>query len=204
MKIDLHVHARERSACSVSSEKELIKAAIKKGLDALAFTDHERLVPRWHLRELNEKFAPFRVFSGCEIHTKEEEDVLVFGVQDPKLEGMGWSYTDLHQFVRERSGFMVLAHPFRYREAIGADMYNYPPDAIEMRSTNLPPHTESFIRRVVEDISCGTIYSSDAHEAKKVGAYYIRLQGEPQDDPALLALLKARAYDCEQNPEITR
>ena len=67
MNIDLHVHASERSKCARSSEQELIREGIRIGLDALVFTDHNRLVPPERLVELNEEFAPFRIFGGIEM-----------------------------------------------------------------------------------------------------------------------------------------
>jgi histidinol phosphatase-like PHP family hydrolase len=67
MKTDLHVHAKERSACGQSSEEEMIQAALACGLDGLAFTDHHRLVSPARLEELNRAYASFRVFCGIEI-----------------------------------------------------------------------------------------------------------------------------------------
>ena len=64
MKIDLHVHASERSACCITSEEGQIRAAIRNGLDGLAFTDHHRLVLPKRLEQLNKKFAPFIIFGG--------------------------------------------------------------------------------------------------------------------------------------------
>lgn len=40
MKIDLHVHSSERSACGQAGEEEQIEAAMAAGLNALVFTDH--------------------------------------------------------------------------------------------------------------------------------------------------------------------
>ncbi len=112
MKIDLHVHSKERSVCGRASEEEQIRAAIDAGLDAIVFTDHHRLISAERLQQLNEKYAPFRIFGGIEI-TLDGEDVLILGVQDPALESMNWSYPSLHAFVRARGGFIALAHPFR-------------------------------------------------------------------------------------------
>ncbi len=64
MKIDLHVHASERSDCSIAGERELIEDAIRFGLDGLVFTDHHRLVPPGHLGDLKDESPPFRVFGG--------------------------------------------------------------------------------------------------------------------------------------------
>ena len=49
MKIDFHVHSSERSACGGASEESQIQAAIVAGLDAIVFTDHQRLVSEYRL-----------------------------------------------------------------------------------------------------------------------------------------------------------
>ena len=79
MRIDLHVHSSQRSGCARSTEAEQIAAARRRGLDALAFTDHHRLVPPEHLERLNDLHAPFRIFSGIEIEVAEEH-LVVLGV----------------------------------------------------------------------------------------------------------------------------
>lgn len=196
MKIDLHVHAKERSGCSVSGEQEIIASARARGLDALAFTDHERLVPASRLAELNRLNAPFRIFSGIELHTAEEEDVLVFGIQDPRIESMHWPYEDLYRFVRERSGFMALAHPFRYRDTINVDLRKFRPDAIEARSTNVPEHAVARIIRTAGDLGCATLYASDAHRAEDVGSFHVCLSSAADSDFALVSLLRSRTYAC--------
>ena len=131
MKIDLHVHTLERSPCAVSSEEEQILTAIARGLDALVFTDHARLVPSEHIEALNRRYAPFRIFGGTEITVREKEDLLVVGVHDPALETQTWTYPELHAFVRDRGGWLALAHPFRYHPEIVIDVAQYLPDALE-------------------------------------------------------------------------
>ncbi len=79
MKIDLHVHASERSSCAVSGEESQIRAAIAAGLDGIAFTDHHRLVNPQRLEQLRQRYAPFKIYTGIEI-TANKEDWLVFGV----------------------------------------------------------------------------------------------------------------------------
>lgn len=196
MKIDLHVHAKERSACGQSSEEEMIRAAIAYGLDGLAFTDHQRLVPLERLAELNRVYAPFRVFGGIEITVAEGEDVLVFGVHDATLETRQWAYPDLFAFVRRRGGFLALAHPFRFRDAINIDIEEYPLDAIEIHSRNIGACDEPQILTTLERLGLRPLCNSDAHTADHVGIYYNRLERVPQDEAELLEILRAGAYSC--------
>lgn len=196
MKIDLHVHTKERSACGRSGEEEMIQAAVAFGLDGLVFTDHRRLAPLDRLEELNHKYAPFRVFGGIEISVTDGEDVLVLGVRDSMLETRDWSYPELFAFVRKRGGFLVLAHPFRYHDEIDADIETYPPDAIEVHSKNTGACDEPQIRTVLTRLSLLSLYNSDAHIADHVGIYYNRLARVPRDERELVEILWRGDYTC--------
>ena len=174
----------------------MIRSAIAFGLDGLAFTDHQLLVPPEQLAELNKTYAPFRVFSGIEIHTVEEEDFLVIGVSDPGLSDRNWLYAELFAFVRERGGFLVLAHPFRFRDTIRVDIETHRPDAIEVASTNIDPATEPRIRKAIEHVGCAPFHASDAHQSDRVGMFYVDVQGVPQTNAELVELLRKGAYTC--------
>ena len=201
MRVDLHVHASERSGCSQSGEEEIIRAAIGFGLDGMAFTDHQLLVPPERLAELNAKFAPFRIFSGIEIHTVEEEDVLVIGVSDPRLEKRAWTYPELYEFVRDRKGFLAVAHPFRYRDTVNIDFDGRIPDALEGASFNIRPERELLIRNLAEQLGCRLMCSSDAHFSDYVGLCRLVLDGNPADNAELVRLLRSGAYRCETDED---
>ncbi len=189
MKIDLHVHCCERSPCSVASEIGLIQRAISAGLDAITFTDHDRLVPAAHLAELNQRFSPFCIFGGIEI-TLPEEHILVFGVQDPVLESRNWDYEALWRFVHQKGGFMILAHPFRFQGYIGAPIDPFPPDGIEIHSLNTSPRHEGRIRSIGEQLGLRLFSNSDAHVVSMIGRYYNQIEAVPASSLPLALALK--------------
>jgi len=190
LKIDFHVHSQERSDCAVVSEAEQIRAAMRGGLDGMVFSDHDRLVDRKHLAELNHRYAPFRIFTGIEVSLAGEH-VLVIGIHDPALESCIWGYNDLHRFVRRHKGFLALAHPFRYRD-ISVDIEKYPPDAIEVFSPNTPVWAEKKIRQIAASIGCELLSNSDSHNSQMIGKYYNVVEGSPADDGELLQSLRKR------------
>ncbi len=196
MKIDLHVHSQERSVCGRASEEEQIRAAIDSGLDAIVFTDHHRLISAERLRQLNEKYAPFRIFGGVEITMADGEDALVLGVQDPALESGSWSYPALHAFVRARGGFIVLAHPFRWHADVAVEFERFVPDAIEVRSANTPPGAEGRIRDIAARLGIPVLCNSDAHSTGPLGLYFNALERPPADEQDLVALLRSGRFSC--------
>jgi len=96
----------------------------------------------------------------------------------------------------ERGGMLVLAHPFRYHEAIQIDIEQYPPDAIEIHSANIGACDESRIRAVAGRLHLRLLCNSDAHNVQRVGIYYNELARVPRDEKDLLAILKAGEYAC--------
>ena len=193
MKIDLHVHTKERSGCARASAEEQIQAAIAAGLDALVFTDHARLAPPDRLRAWNVRFAPFRIFGGIEI-TVDAEDLLVLGVQDSALERTEWTYPALHAFVREAGGFIALAHPFRYWHQVGVDLDSFPPDAIEIYTPNTPRSAETQIRALAACLNLPLLSNSDAHTTRPLGKHYNRIDRPVPDEGELIIQLKAGRY----------
>lgn len=194
MRLDLHVHASDRSACATNDEESQIQAAMAAGMAGLAFTDHHLLVPDARLAELREKFSPFRIFSGIEI-SASREDWLVLGVRDHRLESLDWDYPSLWHFVREQGGFIALAHPFRYADHIHADLSLYPPDAIEVRSNNTPASREGEIRALAERYGLLMMSNSDGHSNRMIGRYWNDVPGEPSDDRDLLNALHQMALN---------
>lgn len=193
MNIDLHVHCDERSACGRSSEEEQIEAAIEASLDALVFTDHDRLVPEKRLTDLNARYAPFRVFGGIEVSV-EGEHVLVIGPQDRALETREWEYPELHGFVRAEGGFMALAHPFRYRDNITINVYEHLPDALEIASINIREELTPVIHALADNLGVRLVSNSDGHAWHHLGKHFNILHREPRDEQELAQILQAGEY----------
>jgi len=200
-KIDLHVHAQERSHCAHAGEESVIQAAIDYGLDGLVFTDHHRFVPPERLDELNRIYQPFGVFGGIEISLVEKEDVLVYGVRDPALEERGWDYVRLYDFVRQRGGFLIHAHPFRYRDPIGFPINRFPPDGIECHSLHVGLENSERVTEIAERLGLLQVCTSDAHRAEHVGIYYAEMERMPRDEDDLVEMLRAGACECGSMPE---
>lgn len=189
MKIDLHVHTSDRSACGKASEAEQIHAAIQAGLDAIVFMDHRRLAPVDTIKRLNDTYAPFRVFGGIEL-TVDEEDVIILGINDSRLETIDWSYPELHAFTRENGGFIAVAHPFRNHQNVRLDLKQFTPDAIEAYSPHTPVESAEQILEIISYLDVNALSNSDAHDSTVFGKYYNILNKTPSSEKELIDLLK--------------
>ena len=101
LKIDLHVHASERSGVrDFAAKKTMIRPAMAgRAGRHWPLPTITAWWPPWRLAELNALYAPFRIYPGIEI-TADDEDWLVIGVQDPALESEDWHYPALAAFAR--------------------------------------------------------------------------------------------------------
>lgn len=189
MKIDLHVHTSERSGCGKASETEQVCAAIQAGLDAIVFTDHRRLAPVDTIERLNDTYAPFRVFGGIEL-TVNEEDILVLGINDSRLETIDWSYPELHAFTREHGGFIAVAHPFRNHQNVRLDLEQFAPDAIEVYSPHTPIEAADRILEIISYLDLNALSNSDAHDSTIFGKYYNILDRTPSCEEELIDMLR--------------
>jgi predicted metal-dependent phosphoesterase TrpH len=195
MKVDLHVHCKERSGCGRSWAEEQIVAAIDAGLDAIFFTDHDRLMPEQDLLRFNEKYASFLIFGGVEVSV-ETEHILVLGVNEPCMESTTWRYAELHRYVHERGGFTALAHPFRYRDNINIDIEAFPPDAIEVASINTPEAAEERIRWIASYLGIPVLCNSDSHIRTTIGEHYNVTNHVAEDEKGLIHILKSGEFQC--------
>ncbi len=195
MKIDMHVHTKERSGCGRSGEEEMVRSAVSLGLDGLFFTDHNKNAPAGRLRELNLKYAPFRVFGGIEVSV-DDEHLVVLGCRSPELEKENfWSYPSLRSFLSKKGGFMFLAHPYRYNP-VGPGIFSDPPDAVELHSSNTDPGNEKLILQAAGRMQTGLVCTSDAHAAENVGMYFVEINGDPRTEKGVISCLKKGDYSC--------
>lgn len=195
MLLDLHVHCAERSACGRSGEEEMIESAIRFGLGGIFFTDHGRNAPPGRISELNDRYAPFKIFRGIEVSAGSEH-VLVLGMESPELEKRDfWTYPALRRFVLRGGGFMILAHPYRYAP-VGDEIFDNPPDAVELRSGNTDPGNEPLIADAARRMGCGTVCASDAHEAGNAGMHHVVLEEPARDEREVISALMSGEYIC--------
>ena len=169
--------------------------AIDSDLDAIAFTNHNRLMPDEDLRTFNEKYAPFRILGGVEVSV-EDEHVLVIGVNEPCMETRIWRYPELHRFVHDRGGFTALAHPFRYCDTINIDLEEFPTDAIEVSSNNTPEFVEERIRSIASYLDIPVLCNSDSHICATIGKHYNVVHHVPEDEAELIHFLKSGEFQC--------
>lgn len=203
MRVDLHVHTYEYSACGISTEREQIEMAITCGLDGIAFTEHGFQRAQSDLERLNKKYAPFKIFTGVEVNVLDSyEDVLVIGVPDmteynnrPREYKSLWKYDKLYEFVRKKGGFIAIPHPFRFADEVKTNVFDFIPDALELKSYNIDPSREYLIEKFAKKLGVKTMVASDSHHKHVTGMHHLVMHNAVQTDADLVRELLSGRYD---------
>lgn len=118
MIIDLHFHScvpgylRPRDLLDYDRRNALVYKAMRRGVQAVCLTEHDRLWQRDAVRALTEEHG-LLILRGMEVATNYAEfgHVLVYGL-DEYIPGI-WDIEKLIRVVEEEGGAMFVAHPFR-------------------------------------------------------------------------------------------
>jgi predicted metal-dependent phosphoesterase TrpH len=158
---DLHVHLRNRSACSHLSLAEIMQN-LNETIQGICVTDHfilEAFEVSPHI--------PFKILFGVELTCKlrsfgpEQGDILAYGI--PKLPPPHFTVTEVIDWIHDQGGCAVAAHPFSpLRNQFGESVINYPFDALELNgveSLQINRKTRTFAKRMGVPLIGG----SDAH-----------------------------------------
>jgi len=180
MKADLHMHALPHSADALSGAGEMMEAAKRKGVGAVAFTDHGYLRGKMTAGDLlgMGEMHGVRVFPGVEIET-HRATILVYGLVPDLDRQFGEEEVDtlgLLHWVRDQGGVSVVAHltrsflPGREEELLtGAfDWWLRYVDALEL-TWNGDHSGHWAIEEVAERLGKRVVRGSDAHYHRLVG-----------------------------------
>ena len=166
---DLHVHTLYSRGDGVAAPEEMVRAAEKKGLCAIAITDHDTMEAVPLARAAS---TSVRIIPGCEISSADGH-ILAYYISTPVTRGM--SARDTIDAIHAQGGLAVASHPLdRRRHGVGEYAFTLPFDAIEARNGhNLKSNAETEARAIAAGIpvTAGT----DAHMAKEVGRCVTRM-----------------------------
>ncbi len=191
MLIDLHVHTDRYSTCGRSSPEAMIERAAAVGLSALVFTEHNLHWPQEELSQLQRAYPQVRLYCGTELTSDEGDDFLVYGLTDRSAVGAGMTAAGILRTAHGQGAAVVLAHPYRYRDAVPHAIVDERIDAIEIMSTNIYNYSHTRAVALAARIGALTTAASDGHHIDMLGLYALEIDHLPQDEPALAAHIRS-------------
>jgi len=172
MKIDFHVHTK-LSPCAAIKPKLAVKIARKRGLDAIALVNHDKLL------KYNDR--NFKVIIGEEIRAKQGEIIGLF-IKEPIKPGLDAQKTiDL---IKARGGIVILPHVFDpFRRGVKKHVFelrNF--DFIELNGRCLLKNFNNKILKFSEKYKLPLIGGSDAHYYEEIGQLITEVNAETIDE----------------------
>ena len=194
-KIDLHNHTVFSSKCSILAAKDLIAICKSGGLDAVCVTEHNTMRGAYLAVELG-RDMDFTVIPGQEV-TTSSGDMLVFGVEEEGLEGIG--VPELWALAQKTGGVLIPAHPYRTTAfSLGGKILEFGEyfTAIEGLNGNCDEAENRKARDAAKKLGLPVTGGSDAHSIKMAAKYYTTFMTDVpiNDSASLIKALKNGNY----------
>ncbi len=186
MRFDLHIHSNHSSDSSLKVD-DILKKAVKAGLDGIAICDHNTVagsyLARKRVRDLN---LPLIVIPGIEVSTKEGH-ILVLGIRENIPPGL--TAEETISIARKKGGLVVAAHPFKKKESVGnIDGL----DAIETFNSRCVFGENEKAKEMARALHKPEVGGSDSHLLATIGLGYTDIDAEPDERSVLSAIREGR------------
>lgn len=192
MKCDLHVHTFY-SYDSTALPKEMVDAALKKGVDCLAITDHGEI--QGVLEAMNyASNKPILIIPGIEIKTKEG-DVLGLNIKEKIPNGI--SAKETIGLIKEKGGIAIIPHPFALFYPFKGSLKKLLKeiDGIEVLNASVIGSGNKKALDFAKNHNIPFIAGSDAHFPNFIGKTYLEIPEKNLTIEEILEAIKNR--DCK-------
>lgn len=171
---DLHVHTLV-SPDGRSSQKALVEAAKRAGLDAIAITDHDRCTPV-------EPAEDILLIPGVEISTQAGHITGLFLQEEIAMEKLGRlpPPEKAVEAIHAAGGLAVLAHPYQ-KPGAKPEAFSFPLDGIEAanaRAALKVREANQLASNLAAKRGLSSVGGSDAHDQAEVGNAYTELTAQ--------------------------
>ncbi len=183
MRFDLHIHSNYSPDSGLNVD-DILRKAVKKGLDGIAICDHDTLTGSFHARkrviELN---LPLLVLPGIEVSTNRGH-LIVLGVRENIPSGLDPQVTI--KIARKMGGVVIAAHPFKIRSIGNVDGLDV--DAIETFNSRCIFGENKKARKMALELKVPQVGGSDSHMLATIGSGYTEIDTEPDERTVLDAI----------------
>ncbi len=188
IKADLHVHSTY-SADSRITQKELVFYAKKRGLNAVAVTDHNQVEgARKIARETD-----FLIIPGTEVSSLDGH---IVGLSVQELIPKGLSADETVDRIHQAGGMAVACHPFAFFKGSVGRHVTKKFDAVEAKNASSFPYGSASKKAdsLADRLGLPKVAGTDAHIGQAIGCAYTLIDAELNVDAILKAIV---AGHCE-------
>jgi predicted metal-dependent phosphoesterase TrpH len=188
IKADLHVHSMY-SADSIITPKELVFFAKKRGLTAVAVTDHNQVEGARKIASETD----FLIIPGTEVSSLDGH-IIGLNVQEAIPKGL--TADETVDRIHQAGGIAIACHPFAlYKGSVGKHV-NKKFDAVETKNASSFPYNSASTKadRLADRFGLPKVAGTDAHIGQAIGCAYTVIDAEPDVEAILKAIVAGR---CE-------
>ncbi len=170
VRVDMHLHTARSFDCS-SDPLAVVRTALRRGVDRICVTDHDRIATALALRE---RF-PDRVIVGEEVKTAERVDVI--GLFLTELIPGGTPALETCARIHDQGGLVYVPHPFAGGKGGGGRILSVIEKHVDVvEGFNARLHVQRLNDRAVawaEERGLPLGAGSDAHTLREVGRAFV-------------------------------
>lgn len=189
LKLDLHVHSCY-SEDAIGRPKEIIKYAMKRGINGLSITDHNSV--KGSIKALEAKPKDFIVVPGIEISTQEGH-LLALGITKDIKKDLPVAETI--EIVIEEGGIPIVPHLLRIGSGLkkkNLEKIKSKVPAIEVFNCCSMLRSNRIAQKIAKEFKLGGTGGSDAHEPRFVGYGYTTIDNTDLSTDSLLQEIEKR------------
>jgi len=186
VKADLHVHTTY-SNDSLITPKELVFFAKKRGLNAVAVTDHNQVEGALKIA----KETDFLIIPGIEVNSASGH---IVGLNVREVIPKGLSVLETVKRIHAAGGVAVACHPYvLFKGSLGKNVCAEF-DAIEVINARAVPFNRSVkkAREAAEQFKLSQVAGTDAHYGPQIGYGYTIIDAEPNVEAITKAIMEGR------------
>ena len=182
VKADLHVHTTY-SHDSVITPKELVFYAKKRGLNAVAVTDHDKVEGAIKIAEETD----FLIIPGTEVSSRDGH---IVGLSVHELIPRGLSADETVERIHEAGGVAIACHPFALLKGSIGKHVSGKFDAVETINASAFPFNRatSKANQLAERLKLAKVAGTDAHYGPVIGQAYTLIDSEANVEAIVKAI----------------
>lgn len=198
IKVDLHTHSvyskhRIWGNEAFGTPKQMIKFAMKNGLNALAITDHDSMKGSLIGMEYAKSLKDFVLIPGSEVSSLGGH-ILALGIRENVQKGL--SVQETIDRIHQLGGIAIAPHPysgFPRTSSLKDSIKKYRFDVVEVLNGGTRMRDNRKAYRVAKEMNYPMSGGSDAHYWKDIGAIYNVVDCDLSVDDILESLKKGSA-----------
>jgi predicted metal-dependent phosphoesterase TrpH len=182
VKADLHVHTTY-SSDSVITPKQLVFYAKKRGLTAVAVTDHNQVEGAQKIA----KQTDFLIIPGTEVSSMHGH---IVGLNVTELIPRGLSADETVDRIHEAGGIAIACHPFALMKGSVGNHVSGKFDAVEAINASAFPFNRatSKAHQLAERLKLPKVAGTDAHYGPVIGQAYTLIDSETNVEAIIKAI----------------